>query len=286
VVIRFPQLLCIVGMIVLWTGLLVFICGVVFCALLRDQRRVGSIAAESRPVFDSENIIVEDYPVHNHEGLAADHGVIQRLSQQNRFRAVATSVHSPKALINGTIRENSSRLYRIVRIVMSRSVIEVKRFSLIEYPDYDIPVDILGWSLSRIRGSCRAEKWLTNRKRDGSSNAETDPSSFVSSKIPVRIHDAFVGIFRYFVIGAPDGNCGDGVDDKNEKTKTLKAKGKPIYPIALSIAGYFGMLAAWLSIGLCRRWWTGGLCFLGMIGGFGVAVFGGLIALDRIAGVF
>jgi hypothetical protein len=113
-----------------------------------------------------------------------------------------------------------------------------------------------------------------------------NPRTLVQFEILVRIRDALMSIFGYSFVGAPDRNRGNCVDDKNEKAKTFKPKGQPIYPIALSIAGYFGMIAAWLSIGLCRRWWTGGLCFLGMIGGFCVSVFGGLIALDRIVGVF
>lgn len=40
-----------------------------------------------------------------------------------------------------------------------------------------------------------------------------------------------------FLIGIPDGNCGDGVDDKNEESKTLKAKGSLVYPITLCVAG-------------------------------------------------
>jgi hypothetical protein len=59
---------------------------------------------------------------------------------------------------------------------------------------------------------------------------------------------------RGFLVGAPYCDGSNGIDDKNEKTKTLKSKRNPIYPIALCIAGYFGMIATWLSVGLCRKW--------------------------------
>jgi hypothetical protein len=96
----------------------------------------------------------------------------------------------------------------------------------------------------------------------------------------------FLHFFPHIV--SDDGilNGGDGINNQNEKAKSLKAKCYPIYAIALSVTGYFGMLAAWLGIGLCRKWWTGGLCFLGMIVGFCISVLGGLIAVDRIVGIF
>lgn len=77
-----------------------------------------------------------------------------------------------------------------------------------------------------------------------------------------------------------------GVHNEYEETKSFKTKLDPIYAIALTIAGYFGMIAAWLSVGLCHRWWTRGLCFLGVINGLCVSVFGALMALDRIFGIF
>jgi hypothetical protein len=267
------------------TGLFVVVSIVVASAFFGNKFGMENVAAIGSPVFFAKDVIVGNLSVNNDKRLGVPEFIFQGRSKDYRFGMFLSVFDSLKTLSDFPVREDGSGLYSIVSV--TGSVGEIQRLILLENSYYDTPVYVLGRGLTAVNEFRRnQERFIEGESQIAFLEAKSYPRSLINSEILVRINDALMSVFGYSFIGTPDCNCGNRVNDKNENTKTFKAKGKPIYPIALSIAGYFGMLAAWLSIGRCHRWWTGGLCFLGMIGGFCISVIGGLIALDRIAGVF
>lgn len=244
------------------------------------------IAAVSSPVLPAKDVVVLNSSIGNKKRPRVEEFIFHGDGEDYRLGVFLSVLNGFEALNNVAVWEDRSSPNPIMGV--AGRVGEIQKLSLLENAHYDIPMYILGWSLSGVTEF----RWNQERFIESESyitlifESKSHPRPLVDSEIPVRIDNALMSVFSYPLVSAPDGNRGDGVDDKNEKAKAFKAKGRPVYPIALSIAGYFGMLAARLSIGRCRKWWTGGLCSLGMISGFCIAVFGGLIGLDRIAGVF
>jgi len=158
-----------------------------------------------------------------------------------------------------------------------------KRLILSEGKDEDSISVIQRWSFSSILQN-HSNRNVVVRKFGMFDSFRSHPGTLVNSEIPVRIQNALMGIFGYFLIGAPDRNSSNGVDTQNKKTKPFQSQGPPIYPIALCVNGYLALLCGWRwRVRPNHRWWIG--VFI-MVLGFGASVSGGLLWIDRVFGVF
>ncbi|MGB8115152.1 MAG: hypothetical protein WCF22_15330, partial [Candidatus Sulfotelmatobacter sp.] len=266
-------------------GLPIVVSVVIPSAFFGDEFGMENIAAVRSPVLYAEDVVVRDPSVDNNKRFGVPEFFFQRSGEDNRLGMSLPVLNSLKAFGDFPIWENGSGLNPIVGV--ARCVSEIQRLVFLENAYDDAPSDVPGRSLSSIDKFGGNQKGFAESKSHTTSlEAKPYPCTLVNSEIPVRINNALMGILRHPFIDTPNCNRGESVDNKNYQSESFKSKRDLIYPVAFYVAGNLGMLAAWLSIGLCRRWWTGALRFLGMICGLTLAVINGPIALDGIVGAF
>jgi hypothetical protein len=266
------------------TGL-VIVSVVVASAFFGNKFGMENIATVRCPVLFAKDVVVRNPSVDNNERPGIPELIFQGGVKDYRLGMFLSVFDGLKTLSDFSVWEDGSRLYPIVSV--TGGVGEIQGLVLLENAYYNISAHISSGRLSSVNEFCRDQERLVESESQSSFlETESYPRTLVNPEISIGVHHALMSVLGYFLIGAPDRNGGESIDDKNNQSESLKPKRELIYPIALYVAGNIGMLGAWLNIGRCRKWWSGGLSWLGMVSGFCIAVLGGLIALDRIVGVF
>ena len=304
--------------------LVVYLTGLFFFALPRRVRFVNSVTWCQVNSSDSQDFIagsvfgqlgmISRYPLKAKLGpvLFVENVAIPHFSVDEDSDMRLLGMGALDYLVERTVRvEGWYRNYglpiswlvtigKIQPTIRFRTWIGIRVFNILKF---HVSMNMQSWGLSRIfhfhnYHFVGAEAFgLHILRRLG---IDLQPSSLVQMKLANRSRESGCGLFstksRFIrrclssigslFIGTPNRNSGDSIDAQDKKSESLKRKRCLIYPIALCVVGYFGMLGAWLSSGRCRKWWVFGVCLLGMVSGFAVAVFGGLLILDRIVGVF